>query len=72
MARTKESMDHVIVVEREGLPLCYVASVHADGTVSMTWDQARARRMGVAAAARHAGRLNSSFKLARFESRRLA
>jgi len=69
MAAPKE-LDHVLLVEREGLPACYVSRIHADGTVSMTWDQAQARRMGEKAAAKHEAKLNASFRLARFEARR--
>jgi hypothetical protein len=70
MARTRDAMDHVLVVDREGLPVCYVKAMHADGTVSMVWDLAKARRLGAAAAGKHVERLNASFKLARFEARR--
>lgn len=60
---------HVIVSEREGVPVCYVSRIGRDGSICCTWDKDKARRFIEVTAALKADDLNGRFRAVRFKSR---
>lgn len=69
MSVGENTLSHVIVSDREGVPTCYVSRLHRDGSLSCTWDAAQARRFSERRAGDWAAELSKLFPSVRFESR---